>query len=130
MVLGPKGALSTWLDGGYVTLGLDGQPSGAVHDEPDLLGDGAGSILQNACARPDGRYALIAATNAPSATTHAVSAIVDADGAVVESHDLGTLMIDGNNGDAWVACDGSGRAHFLWNDTGEVARYTTLGAPP
>jgi hypothetical protein len=61
-------------------------------------------------------------------TSRAIATVLAEDGSVVESHDLGTLMIDGNNGDAWVACDDSGRAHLLWTSAEGQANYTTIDA--
>jgi hypothetical protein len=129
VVLGPKGALLTWLGGGYVTLGLDGAPSGTLHERPDFSGDGNPSVIQSACAWPDGRYLLISAAERTLGATRAIATVLAEDGSVVESHDLGTLMIDGNNGCAWAACDESGRAHLLWTSADDQAHYTTIDAP-
>jgi hypothetical protein len=68
VALGPKGALLTWLGGGYLTLGLDGVPSGIVHDDPDLSGDGHPSVIPGTCAWPDGRYVLISAAESTLGT--------------------------------------------------------------
>jgi hypothetical protein len=134
VVLGPKGALLTWLQSGYLTLDRDGAPSGVVHSHPDFSGEGSGSVIQSACACPDGRYVLISAAENALGTgpgpTRAIVTVLAEDGSVVESHDVGTMMINGNNGDAWAACDGSGRAHLVWTGAGGQAMYTTIDASP
>jgi hypothetical protein len=83
-------------------------------------------------ALPDGGFGAIAiaASYAPPFTTsyRGVAVQLDPSANVVATRMLGTMAPPFPEGvpAGWVACDGSGRAHFAWEDAGGTA-YAALG---